>query len=57
VYALRDEARAIGYRELVLDTLAWMTAARALYAELGFRACAPYRDSPLAGTVYMALAL
>jgi len=57
VLALREEARAIGYRELRLDTLGWMNAARALYAELGFRECAAYRDSPLAGTVYMALAL
>lgn len=55
--AVRDEARAMGYRELKLDTLAWMTAARALYAELGFRECAAYYDSALAGTVYMALAL
>lgn len=54
---LRDQARAMGYRELKLDTLAWMTAARALYAELGFRECAPYWDSPLPDTVYMALGL
>jgi GNAT superfamily N-acetyltransferase len=52
-----DEARRIGYRELKLDTLEWMTAARALYAGLGFRECAPYYDNPLAGVVYMSLAL
>jgi GNAT superfamily N-acetyltransferase len=51
------EARAIGYRELKLDTLAWMTEARALYARLGFRECAPYYDNPLDGAVYMSLAL
>jgi GNAT superfamily N-acetyltransferase len=56
-YALIDEARAIGYRELKLDTLDWMTAARALYAGVGFRECAPYYHNPLAGVVYMALAL
>lgn len=55
--AVCDAARALGYRELRLDTLAWMTAARALYAALGFRECAPYYDSSLAGTVYMALIL
>ena len=55
--ALLDEARAIGYRELKLDTLDWMTAARSLYAGLGFRECAPYYDNPLAGVVYMSLAL
>jgi GNAT superfamily N-acetyltransferase len=52
-----DEARRIGYRELKLDTLEWMKAARSLYASLGFRECAPYYDNPLAGVVYMALAL
>ncbi|HWZ71841.1 MAG TPA: GNAT family N-acetyltransferase [Casimicrobiaceae bacterium] len=51
------EARAIGYRELKLDTLEWMTPARALYASLGFRECAGYYDNPLAGVVYMRLEL
>ena len=55
--AVIDEARAIGYRELKLDTLDWMTAARALYAGIGFRECAPYYHNPLPGVVYMALAL
>ena len=43
------DARAIGYAELKLDTLDWMQSARALYGALGFRACAPYYDNPLAG--------
>ena len=51
------EARAIGYRELKLDTLEWMTPARALYASLGFRECGAYYDNPLAGVVYMRLEL
>ncbi|HEX8009839.1 MAG TPA: GNAT family N-acetyltransferase [Casimicrobiaceae bacterium] len=55
--AVVGEARAIGYRELKLDTLDWMQAARALYAALGFRECAPYYENPLAGVVYMSLAL
>jgi GNAT superfamily N-acetyltransferase len=55
--AVIDEARTIGYRELKLDTLDWMTAARALYAGVGFRECAPYYHNPLAGVVYMELAL
>ena len=54
---LLDEARAIGYRELKLDTLGWMSEARALYAQLGFRECAPYYHNPLPGVVYMALSL
>jgi len=55
--ALVDEARAIGYRELKLDTLDWMTAARKLYADLGFAECAPYYRNPLPGVVYMARTL
>lgn len=55
--AICDEARAMGYREIRLDTLVSMTSARALYFDLGFRECAPYYDSPLAGTVYMTLPL
>jgi len=55
--ALIAEARAIGYRELKLDTLEWMTDARKLYAKLGFRECDPYYDNPLPGAVYMALVL
>lgn len=55
--ALLTEARSIGYRELKLDTLAWMSAARALYAELGFRDCAPYYANPLPEVVYMSLQL
>jgi GNAT superfamily N-acetyltransferase len=54
---LLDEARLIGYRELKLDTLAWMSEARSLYARLGFRDCAPYYDNPLEGVVYMSLTL
>ena len=55
--ALIADARAIGYAELKLDTLDWMTEARKLYARLGFRECAPYYDNPLPGVVYMVLAL
>lgn len=57
VETLLAEARAIGYRELKLDTLGWMADARALYARQGFRECAPYYENPLAGVVYMARAL
>ena len=47
-------ARAIGYRQIKLDTLpAIMPAAVALYRELGFTDCAPYYDSPIQGSLYM----
>ena len=55
--AVITRARSIGYRSLKLDTLASMRSARALYASLGFRECAPYYRNPLPGTSYMELAL
>ena len=55
--ALLAEARAIGYAELKLDTLDWMNAARALYEQTGFRACAPYYVNPIPGVAYMSLRL
>ena len=57
VNMLVHEARTIGYAELKLDTLDWMTDARALYAKHGFRECAAYYVNPHPGAVYMALAL
>ena len=50
-------ARAIGYRELRLDTLDRMVEARSLYATSGFGECAPYYHNPIAGAVYMSLKL
>src|SRR5258706_13916435 len=52
-----DGARAMGYRELKLDTLERMVEARALYARLGFRECAAYYHNPMPGAVYMSLLL
>lgn len=50
-------SRAMGYRRIFLDTLRTMPEARALYASLGFTACAPYYDNALLGSDCFALDL
>jgi len=57
ILRLLDEARALGYQEIRLDTLPMMGDAQALYAALGFHDIAPYYDTPIAGTRFMALRL
>lgn len=46
-------AASAGYREVVLDTLPGMTAAIALYRDLGFVEVPPYWESALPGTIYL----
>lgn len=55
---LLQEARAIGYRRMVLDTLPnKMDAAIALYRRLGFKEIAPYYNNPVKGAIFLECAL
>jgi len=55
--AVIEEARAIGYRLMRLDTVREMKEAIALYHSLGFQDIAPYRHNPIPGATFMELAL
>lgn len=55
--ALLTAARDAGYRTICLDTLPSLQTALALYRRAGFREIAPYYDTPIAGTNFLALDL
>jgi GNAT superfamily N-acetyltransferase len=53
-----QEARAIGYRRMLLDTMpSLMGTAVSLYERFGFEKIEPYCDNPYLDAVYMALRL
>ena len=51
------DARAIGYKAMLLDTLPFLRGALALYKSLGFYEIPSYNNSPLDTTIYMQLDL
>lgn len=52
-----SDARAIGYRQILLDTLPALTTAIDMYRRRGFADVPPYNNSPLADTIFMGLEL
>ena len=45
------DARILGYREIILDTLPTMTEAQQMYRATGFVEIAPYATHPMSGTI------
>ena len=54
---LINEARSLGYKRMLLDTLPTMQSAQSLYKSLGFEPTAPYRFNPIEGTSFLKLEL
>jgi putative acetyltransferase len=52
-----DEARAVGYREMVGDTMPEMSRALEMYHREGFERTGPYSATPTAGAIYLRLTL
>jgi ribosomal protein S18 acetylase RimI-like enzyme len=57
VCAAIESARSYGYESLLLDTLATMRPAIALYESIGFRQIEPYYRNPIADSVFFRLKL
>jgi GNAT superfamily N-acetyltransferase len=52
-----SDARSIGYRTMMLDTLPFLQPALKLYQAYGFEEIERYNDSPMDTSIYMKLAL
>jgi ribosomal protein S18 acetylase RimI-like enzyme len=57
VHQAVEEAHAIGYGHMRLDTLPSMRTAQELYRSLGFRRVAPYTNNPVEGAIFLELKL
>jgi ribosomal protein S18 acetylase RimI-like enzyme len=55
--AVIERAKKAGYKQMRLDTVPTMDAARDLYESLGFEEIEAYRYNPLKGAVFMELSL
>lgn len=52
-----EAARELGYKRILLDTLAHMRKAIELYTGLGFQPIAAYYDNPISDAVYLSMTL
>lgn len=48
-----EDAVAVGYDKLYLDTLPFLTAAQKLYGSMGFEVCEPYNEDPMGCSIFM----
>ena len=51
------QARQLGYKSMMLDTLPFMKEAQTLYLSLGFEPTSAYRYNPIPGTAFLELRL
>jgi ribosomal protein S18 acetylase RimI-like enzyme len=52
-----EAGRSLGYKRMLLDTLAHMRPAIELYTSLGFQPIAAYYDNPISDAVYLSMML
>jgi putative acetyltransferase len=57
VGSLISEARSIGYKKMLLDTLPSMKESHKLYRTLGFREISSYQKNPIPGALFFELSL
>ena len=53
VHRVLSDAREIGYRHVLLDTLPFLRSAIGLYRRVGFYEIPCYNDSPMDNTIFM----
>lgn len=57
VQRIIDDARGIGYKQILLDTLPFLKSAVRMYKKFGFSETTPYNNSPMKTSIFMKLDL